>query len=58
VTKAQDWRWSSVSAHIEEKDDALVTVAPVLERYGNFAAFLGDPVTDEATWRALRMSET
>jgi putative transposase len=47
-----------VMAHIEEKDDALVRVAPVLDRYGRFADFLGDPVGDEAAWRALRMSET
>jgi putative transposase len=58
VTGAQDWRWSSVAAHLAEQDDALVRVAPVLERYGRFAEFLGDPVADEAAWRALRMSET
>jgi putative transposase len=58
VGNAQDWKWSSVMAHIKEKDDALVRVAPVLDRYGRFADFLGDPVGDEAAWRALRMSET
>jgi putative transposase len=51
-----------VAAHLAEKDDALVTVAPVIERYGHFADFLGDavadPVADDAAWRALRMSET
>jgi putative transposase len=45
-------------AHLAEQDDTLVRVAPVLERYGRFAEFLGDPVADEAAWRALRMSET
>ena len=30
----------------------------MIERYGKFSDFLGDPVTDEAEWRALRMSET
>ena len=58
VAHAEDWRWSSVAAHLAGQDGALVTVAPVLERYGNFADFLGDPVADEAEWRALRMSET
>jgi putative transposase len=58
VPRAQDWRWSSVKAHLAEADDALVTVAPVLERYGRFADFLGDAVDDEAEWRRLRMSET
>lgn len=58
VERAADWRWSSVAAHLAETDDALVTVAPVLERFGRFADFLGDPVADDAAWRALRMSET
>ena len=62
VARAQDWRCSSVAAHLAEQDDALVRVAPVLERYGRFAEFLGDSVADEAgeaaAWRALRMSET
>ena len=50
--------WSSVAAHLAGKDDALVRVAPVLERYGDFAAFLAQPADDEAAWRKLRMSET
>lgn len=58
VDKAQDWRWSSVAAHLAGEDDALVTVAPLLERYGPFAGFLDDPRADEAAWTALRMSET
>jgi putative transposase len=58
VERAQDWRWSSVAAHLSGIDDPLLTPAPVLDRYGDFAAFLGDPVADEAAWRALRMSET
>jgi putative transposase len=41
-----------------QADDPLVTVAPVLERYGRFADFLGDAGADEAEWKALRMSET
>lgn len=58
VGRAQDWRWSSVQAHINEQNDPLVTVAPVLARYGRFDEFLGDPVVDEDMVRALRMSET
>lgn len=58
VERAQDWPWSSALAHMGEGDDPLVTTAPVRERYGDFAAFLGDPVADEVTWKALRMSET
>ena len=58
VERAQDWPWSSALAHMGEGADPLVTTAPVRERYGDFAAFLGDPVADEVTWKALRMSET
>ena len=58
VERAEQWRWSSVAAHLAGKDDALVRVAPVLERYGDFSAFLAQPADDEAAWRRLRMSET
>ena len=33
-----------------EEDDVLVTVAPVLERYGRFADFLGDGSDDSQAW--------
>jgi putative transposase len=55
---AGDWRWSSTRAHLTGMDDALVQVAPVLDRYGDFAAFLAEPADDAAAWRALRRSET
>jgi putative transposase len=58
VARAEDWRWSSVRAHLEGEDDALVTVAPALERYGDFASFLGAPEDYADAWRALRRSET
>jgi putative transposase len=54
---ATEWDWSSARAHIAGADDALVKVAPLLERIGNFAAFLGDAEDQRAT-RALRMAET
>jgi putative transposase len=57
VAHAKDWRWSSVAAHLAEEDDELVSVAPVLERFGRFADFV-ELDHDEAQWRALRMSET
>jgi putative transposase len=41
VERAEDWRWSSVRAHLAGKDDELVRVAPALERYGAFDSFLG-----------------
>jgi putative transposase len=38
VRAAEDWRWSSARAHLAGADDGLVSVAPLLERAGNWAA--------------------
>ena len=58
VSSAAEWRWSSVAAHLAGKDDGLVKVAPVLERYDDFAAFLGEPTDDSTFFAHLRQSET
>ncbi len=58
VQQAQHWRWSSVAAHLSSKDNQLIKVAPVLERYGDFAALLGQGTEDEAGFKSLRQSET
>ena len=58
VEKPEDWRWSSVRAHLAGEDDELVRVAPALDRYGSFAGFLGDPGDTAEAWRSLRRSET
>jgi len=55
--RAADWPWSSAKAHMAGEDDELVAVAPLLERVGDFAAFLGHAEDQQAT-RALRMAET
>jgi putative transposase len=57
VERAEDWRWSSVRAHLAGEDDGVVRVAPVLERVGDFRAFIGDDA-DAAAFKALRQSET
>jgi len=57
VDRAEHWPWSSARAHLSGKDDALVEVAPLLERLGGFGAFLGREEDQQAT-RALRVSET
>lgn len=57
VDRAEAWPWSSARAHLAGKDDPLVDVTPLLERYGDFAAFLSRDDDSEAT-RALRMAET
>lgn len=58
VERAEDWAWSSVRAHLASADDALVTVRPARERYGDFAAFLGTPADYTEAWQALRKAET
>jgi len=35
------WRWSSARAHLEGRDDSLVTVAPLLERTPDWAGLIG-----------------
>ena len=55
--RAEEWPWSSARAHLAGADDGLVEVAPLLERVGDFAAFLGAQEDQQAT-RALRMAET
>jgi len=60
VRRAEDWPWSSAGAHLAGKDDALVTVAPVLDRYGDFAALLdsANEEQDNRAWTALRKAES
>ena len=57
VDRAEDWAWSSVRAHLVGADDALVTVQPVQDRYGDFASFLGTPSDYIEAWQALRRAE-
>ncbi len=58
VEKAEEWPWSSVVAHLSKKDDGLVKVAPVLERYGDFRKFLGEQGDVAGEYKRLRQSET
>ena len=55
--RAADWRWSSARAHLAGRDDGLVTVAPLLERIGDFADLL-EAAEDEAAVTALRRSRS
>jgi len=57
VKRAQDWRWSSVRAHLAGKDDPLVRVAPVLERYANFTGMLKSGEEEEMSQK-IRKAET
>jgi putative transposase len=57
VKHAADWPWSSVKAHLSGQDDGLVTVAPVLTRYPDFAALLASGDNDKMN-TTLRKAET
>jgi len=57
VDDARDWRWSSVHAHLAARDDGITAVAPVLDRYPDFAAFI-DGDADEASFEHLRRAES
>lgn len=53
VAKAADWPWFSVRAHLMDRDDSLVSVAPVRERIPDFATFLESESGPEMTGRLL-----
>lgn len=55
--RAEEWKWSSARAHLAGMDDGLAVVAPLIDRTGDFARFLGSPEDQQAT-RALRLAET
>jgi putative transposase len=57
AVRAQDWRWSSVHAHLAGHEDGMTTVAPVLTRYPRFAEFIAAGPDPEAFDR-LRQAES
>lgn len=58
VTQPEEWRWSSVRAHLAGEDDTIVRVAPALERVGDFRSFLGEEFDDALSYAALRRAES
>jgi putative transposase len=46
VRKPHRWKWSSAAAHVNGRDDRLVTVRPLLERVGDWPAFLAAGIGD------------
>jgi len=56
VDRAQDWRWSSVHAHLRRvTDDGLTTARPVLERFADLAERIAageDPTISERLRKA------
>ena len=57
TARAEDWPWSSTRALLAGRDDCVVTVAPVLEVVGDFAALL-KAGEDEAAIMAIRRSRS
>jgi putative transposase len=58
VARAEDWRWSSVRAHLAGRDDGLVEVAALIARCGGrFADLIAGPA-EPARIAALRAAET
>jgi putative transposase len=57
VEEPEHWLWSSVSAHLKKRNDALVTVKPVLERVPDFASLLEEELPEQAAMD-LRRAET
>jgi putative transposase len=56
VSRPEDWPWSSAKAHLDGKDDGLAVTRPLLDRIGDFAAFLAEPEAQPAI-SALRAAE-
>jgi len=57
VQRAQDWRWSSTRAHLRGKDDGLTSLAPIRDRFPDFADLLAtEPEAD--LFGALRAAES
>jgi putative transposase len=57
TARAQDWRWSSVHAHLSGRADGLTAIAPVLQRYPRFADLI-EAAPDEEAFARLRSAET
>ncbi len=47
VRRARDWKWSSARAHIEGRDDRLVSVKPLRELVHDWAGLLGEGLSAE-----------
>ncbi|MBR0849993.1 transposase [Bradyrhizobium diazoefficiens] len=57
VRRAQDWRWASTRAHLRGRDDGLTALAPIRDRFPDFADLLAtEPEAD--LFGALRSAES
>lgn len=59
TSRAADWPWSSVKAHLTGQTDLLLTPGPVFERYGpEIQALFDCDVSEEARRRLQRATAT
>lgn len=59
VQNPKEWRWSSVQAHYERKDDKLCTVLPLIDMAGiDWEIFLQQPLTDTQIETLCRCERT
>jgi putative transposase len=56
VSRPEEWKWSSVRAHLSAVDDGLVTVRPVLDRIPHLNDLLRTDTEDD--FSDLRRAET
>ncbi|MGY3446325.1 MULTISPECIES: transposase [unclassified Bradyrhizobium] len=57
VQRAQDWHWSSTRAHLRGKDDGVSALAPVRDRFPDFADLMAcEPEAD--LFESLRAAES
>ena len=56
VARAEEWRWSSAAARLAGRDDRLVEASPLLDRVGDWAAFLAGGL-DPADYAVIRAGE-
>jgi putative transposase len=57
VAEPQDWRWSSVQAHVTASDDGITATAPVPEHYPRFADLI-DKGPDPEAFARLRRAQS
>ena len=54
----EQWRWSSVHAHLARKDDGLVTVAPMLNRIEDWRRYLAEQDPEETVEQIRKHTRT
>jgi putative transposase len=57
VKRPRDWSWSSARAHLAACDDEFVSSAPLIDRIGDWRAFLAEGASEEER-EAVRRHES